>query len=106
MKHIAAKIPLLGSSRANKPVIVTDEERAIYTEVQTNLSGMVRLRCWNRTLSAARYWLKRHGATAAEVPVYLENMRDLFHSSNETEYKKRLGDVKVCYANIFLNRTR
>ena len=47
MKHIAAKVPLLGSSRANKPAIVTDEERAINTAVQTNLSDMVRLRCWN-----------------------------------------------------------
>ena len=79
MKFVSVKFPILGD--CNNPVkfpLVTDEERAICTAIDKWLPGFVRLCCWNHTFSAVRFWLRKHGATAKEIPVYMEDFRSLF----------------------------
>ena len=33
-------------------------------------------------INAVKFWLRKHGATASEVPVYVSDIRDLFHQEN------------------------
>ena len=75
MKFISARFPILGKS--NNPVkfpLVTEEEQAICMAIDKWLPGFVCLRCWNHTFSAARFWLRIHGATSMEIPVYMEDL--------------------------------
>ena len=30
-------------------------------------------------INAVKFWLRKHGATASEVPVYVSDIQDLFH---------------------------
>lgn len=96
MKFISARFPILGKGKNSvKFPLVTDEERAICTAIDKWLPGFVRLRCWNHTFSSARFWLRNHGATSREIPVYMEDLRSLFHSASPEEYYTGLEEVKV-----------
>lgn len=96
MKYVAVSCPTLANHRNEiKIPIVTDEERAICSSIDKWLPGVVRLRCWNHTFSAIRFWLRKHGATSTEIPVYLEDVRSLFHTANLQEYETGLEEVKV-----------
>ena len=37
-------------------------------------------------INAVKFWLRKHGATASEVPVYVSDIRDLFHQENNYMY--------------------
>ena len=103
MKFIAINFPILGKCNdCAKFPLVTDEERAICAAIDKWLPGFARLRCWNHTFSAARFWLRRHGATSKEIPVYLEDLRSLFHTISPEEYHTGLEEVKVSCENTFL----
>ena len=96
MKFIASRFPSL--SQSNHPIrfpLVTDEEQAICSAIDKWLPGFTRLRCWNHTFSAARFWLKKHGATSKEIPVYMEDLRSLFHASSIEEYQSDLKELMV-----------
>ncbi len=62
-----------------------------------------RLICWNHGFSMAKRWLKSHGATTGEVPVYISNLRDLFHQDSEEKYEQLLSDLKATWSQPFLN---
>ena len=96
MKYVAVNCPTLANCRneINIP-IVTDEERAICFSIDKWLPGVRRLRCWNYTFSAIRFWLRKHGATSTEIPVYLEDVRSLFHTATLKEYESDLETFKV-----------
>ena len=105
MKHVAVNCPTLANCRneINIP-IVTDEERAICSSIDKWLTGVIRLRCWNHTFSAIRFWLRKHGATSTEIPVYLEDVRSLFHTATLKEYESGLETFKVAsYNYIYSN---
>ena len=95
MKFVAATLHQLARTGSNIP-IVTDEEKAICSAIDKYLPGTVRLRCWNHTLRAAKYWLRNHGATSVEIPFYVDDLRKLFHSASESEYLSTLSTLKVC----------
>lgn len=99
MKFISTKFPTL--SQSDHPIkvpLVTDEERAICLAIDNWIPGFIRLRCWNHTLSAAKFWLKKHGATSQEIPVYMEDLRSLFHASSIEEYQTGLEKLKVRFS--------
>ena len=58
----------LGS--ANFP-IVTDQERGIVKAVSAIIPGASHIRCWNHLLRDITRWLRNHGATSADISVYL-----------------------------------
>lgn len=96
MKFVAVSCPTLANDRnGSKIPLVTDEERAICSSVDKWLPGVIRLRCWNHTFSAIRFWLRKHGATSREIPIYLEDIRSLFHTATLKEYENGLEAVKV-----------
>ena len=99
MKYVAANCPTLANSSNDINIpIVTDEERAICSSIDKWFPGVIRLRCWNHTFSAIRFWLKKHGATSTEIPVYLEDVRSLFHTATLKEYECGLEALKVAIA--------
>ena len=103
MKLISINFPILGKCNdCVKFPLVTDEERAICATIDKWLPGFARLRCWNHTFSAARFWLRKHGAASKEIPVYLEDLQSLFHTISPEEYHTGLEEVKVSCENTFL----
>ena len=96
MKFISIKFPILcQKGHPFKFPLVTDEEQAICSAIDKHIPGFIRLRCWNHTVSAARFWLKKHNATAEEIPIYLEDLRTLFHMASLEEYETCLEGLKV-----------
>ena len=96
MKFIAVSCPTLANHRnQNRIPMVTDEEHAICSSIDKWLPGVTRLRCWNYTFSAIKFWLRKHGATSREIPVYLEAVQSLFHTATLKEYETGLETVKV-----------
>ena len=103
MKFISINFPILGKCNdCVKFPLVTDEERAICAAIDKWLPGFARLCCWNHTFSAARFWLRKHGATSKEIPVYLEDVRSFFHTISPEEYHTGLEEVKVGCEHTFL----
>ena len=102
MKYVAANCPTLANSSNDINIpIVTDEERAICSSIDKWLPGVIRLRCWNHAFSAIRFWLKKHGATSTEIPVYLEDVRSLFHTATLKEYEcglELIGSTQGSYS--------
>ena len=101
MKFIASEFPTL--RQRDHPVkfpLVTDEEKAICSAIDVNLPGVIRLRCWNHTISAVKLWLKHHKAESPEIPVYVGNFPLLFHSSSLKEYQSTLENLKVCRLDV------
>lgn len=63
---------------------------------------MLLLRCWNHTINAIKVWLKKHGAIHAEIPVYVNQVRDLLNASNYTNYVEKLGEFKAKWSRAFV----
>lgn len=101
LKSIKEKLPSLQNLK--KPVpIVTDDERALCNAIDNCLPGVVRLRCWNHTINSVKLWLRRHGATSSEVPIYISNIREMFHQPTEEEYLTKLQELQVDWSKPFL----
>ena len=58
------------------------------------LPSVYRLRCWNHTINSTKAWLRRHGATSTEIPVYVASMHELFHQATEADYLCNLEVLK------------
>ena len=54
-------------------------------------------------INSAKLWLRRHGAVAAEVPVYVSHLRELFHSESENDYRSQLEVLKLDWSQAFVN---
>lgn len=55
MKHTSTVVPSLRKSGVSVP-IVTDDETGICKAIDTYLPNLVRLRCWNHTINAAKVY--------------------------------------------------
>lgn len=73
--------------------LVTDKEKAIVNAVKQQLPSVPLVHCWNHTLRDIRHWLHQHGAPAADIAVYMEDVFQLLHSPSEKEYNERLAEV-------------
>ena len=100
MKIVASELPCLlhGTQTVS---MVTDEEKG-FVSIDEYLPKVCRFLCWNHIINAAKLWLKRHGATSSEIPVYISNVRDLFHQESKAEYELHLGQIKKSWSQPFL----
>ena len=48
-------------------------------------------------------WLRCHGASASEIPVYVSNIRDLFHQQTENDYELQLTQLKQNWSQPFVS---
>ena len=61
-------------------------EKGFFEAIEFHLPNIRRFLCWNHAINAVKFWLRKHGATASEVPVYVSDIRDLLHQETEMEY--------------------
>lgn len=101
MIHLKEEISSLSTVKSPVPIVV-DDELALCKAIDENLPGVARVRCWNHTINAVKVWLRRHGATSNEIPVYISNLRDLFHQPSEETYTNKLEELKTKWSKAFL----
>ena len=101
MAHLKEEIPSLSTAKLPVPIVV-DDEIALCNAIDASLPGVVRVRCWNHTINAVKLWLRRHGAVSAEIPIYVSNLRDLFHQPSEEAYRNKLEELKTKWSEAFL----
>ena len=75
----------------------------LFGAIDEFLPKIHRFLCWNHLINAAKMWLKHHGASASEIPVYINNLRDLFHQETEDKYNIHLKEVSLKWSQPFLN---
>ena len=100
MEMVGANVPALRKGKHRIPIVV-DEESGIRNAIKQFLPNSKRLQCWNHTINAAKAWLKKHGATSSEVPVYVSHIRELFHQPSEKEYVSRLEELRSNWSQAF-----
>lgn len=83
--------------------IVTDNEKAVCNAIDKTLTGVVRLSCWNHIINSVKLWLRRHWAKSDEIPVYVSNLRELFHEPTYKAYLGQLETLKVNWSKAFLD---
>ncbi len=102
MQQAAKLIPNLVKGKRKIPV-VTDDESVIIQSIAKYLPQAVHVSCWNHTINAMKVWLKKHGATAAEIPAYTGYVRDLLNQPCITDYNKTLNTYKIKWSKSFLD---
>ena len=75
---------------SNTIPLVTADEKGF----DGHLHKLCRLYFWNHIINASKIWLRGHGATSSEIPVYVNNKRNLLHQPSEDEYQKHLTELK------------
>lgn len=70
--------------------------------IDKHLPNVLRLRCWNHTINAVKLWLKKHGASHAEIPAYVSHVRDLLNESSYASYEQRLKVFKMKWSQAFV----
>ena len=81
--------------------IVTDKEKAIINAICNELPNVRLLQCWNHIFRDVRLWCRNHGAPKADVSVYVEDLRLLFHTSTEKEYEQNLKEKSKDWDALF-----
>ena len=98
---IAKELPSLVNGSQMIPM-VTDDEKA-FDIIESHLPKVRRLLCWNHIINGAKLWLRQHGATSSEVPVYVSDIRDLLHQESASEYVNQLDILKQKWSESFYN---
>ena len=102
MKIVGEMVPSLCIGSEKIP-LVSDCEEGICQAVDLHLPNVVRLRCWNHLLNAAKRWLHSHGAQAREVSFYISCVRELLHQCAEKEYTSCLQKLQVQWSRAFVD---
>ncbi len=100
MRVVRRELPCLVDGNFILP-LVTDDEKG-FEAIDDYLPKVRRFLCWNHAINAAKLWLKRHGASASEIPVYVSSIRDLFHQKTEGDYLKQLDQLKLSWSQPFV----
>ena len=100
MLQLKEEISSLSTISSPVPIVV-DDEAALNAAVDETLPGIHRVRCWNHIINAMKLWLRRHGSVSDEIPVYVSNLRDLFHQPSEEAYKNKLDELKMKWSDTF-----
>ena len=101
MKIVAQELPFLASNSTKKLVPLVTE--GLFEAIEFHLPNIRRFLCWNHAINAVKFWLRKHGTTASEVPVYVSDIRDLLHQETEMEYCERLEELKLKWSEAFLH---
>ena len=81
--------------------IVTDKEKSIVNAIKGVLPAVKLVHCWNHILRDIQLWCRKHGAPKADISVYSEDLRDLFHSLNEKSYEQKLKVKRGVWDSLF-----
>ena len=100
MRVVAQLLPSLVNGAHTLP-LVTDDEKGFHA-IDDHLHKVCRLYCWNHILNASKTWLRSHGTTSSEIPVYVYNLRNLLHQPSEEEYLKLLKELKNSWSQPFI----
>ena len=87
MRIVAKQLPYLVNGNCKVPM-ATDDEMGFTAAIDDHLTNVRQLLCWNHSINAAKVWLRKHGATASEVPVYLSHLRELLHQKTKKSIVK------------------
>ena len=101
MSSTARELPCLVSGKNMVPK-VTNEEKG-FEAIEQHLPKIRRFFCWNHIINSAKRWLNSHGESASEVPVYISNLRDLFHQETEKDYLLSLHEIELKWSQAFLH---
>ena len=66
-----------------------------FEAIDFHLPNIYRFLCWKHAINAVKFWLRMHGATASEVPVYVSDIRDLFHQENNYVWGTQ-AEILIC----------
>ena len=80
----------ISSLKTTKSCLVTDKERAITKAVELEVPHIKMVQCWNHIFRDVRFWLRKHGAPAADITIYVDDVSRLFHSPSEEVYDQQL----------------
>ena len=61
--------------------LVTDDEKGFFEAIDFHLPNIRIFLHWNHASNAVKFWLRKHDATASEVPVYISDMHTFSHCS-------------------------
>jgi hypothetical protein len=61
-----------------------------------------RLQCWNHKINSVKVWLKKHGATSQEIPVYVGYVRELLNQDSHSAYVNKLEEFKQKWSKSFI----
>ena len=101
MRIVAQQLPYLVDGTVKVP-IVTDDEVGFTSAIDDHLRNVRRLLCWNHAINSAKVWLRKHGATASEIPVYISHLQELFHQQFEKQYCATLVELRLKWSEAFL----
>ena len=99
MRIIAQEIPYLNNGQNVVPM-VTDDEKS-FEAIDYFLPKVYRLLCWNHIITSVKVWLRHHGATSAEIPVYVSDLRELLHQPSPSHYASQLELLKNKWSQPF-----
>ena len=99
MRVMASHLPSLVDGNNTIP-LVTDDKKG-FAAIENNVPKICRLLCWNHLISAVKFWLRKHGATYTEVPVYVSDIRELLHQASASEYECQLEKLKLNWSESF-----
>ena len=100
MRVVSQLLPSLVNGSHTIP-LVTDDEKG-FDAINGHLHKVCRLYCWNHIINTSKNWLRGHGATSSEIPVYVRNIRNLLHQPSEDEYLKLLTELKGSWSQAFV----
>ena len=98
MDFIAKEVPEIKGAP-----LVTDGEDNIVRAIANRLPQINHLRCWNHLQSAARYWLRKHGATPSDCSVYMRDLKALLMSPSEEQYRQQYRVISQRWSQPFLD---
>ena len=101
MRAVACEIPSLFIGKNTIPM-VTDDEKG-FDVIDSILPKVRRFLCWNHTINAAKMWLRQHGASSTEIPVYISDIRELLHQASACEYECLLEQLKQKWSQPFFS---
>ncbi len=102
MQQAAQHIPNLVKGKRKVPVVM-DDESVIVQAIGKYLPQAVHVSCWNYAINAMKVWLKKHGATAAEIPAYTGYVRNLLNQLCRADYNETLNIYKINWSKSFFD---
>lgn len=100
MQCIANLVPNLVKGVKTVPLVI-DDEVGLFQAVGKHLTCVKRVICWNHIINAVKAWLKKHGATTAELPVYTSYIRDLLCQPSLASYQEKLESFRKVWSQAF-----
>lgn len=82
-------------------VIAVDGEASISNAIRAGTDWKVTM-CANHILRDIEFWLKKHSASAGEIPVYKSNVGELLHCHNASALSQKELNFKSCWSAAFV----